>query len=190
MKNLLVNSLIILFSLGLVLSCSNNTNTSNNLDDKNGSNDSTQNETEKSYTEEVIIQPDKIKNGDIVNNLSVENYIFEKGSTFGFTLKGGFEVCGDIMIDEMWDELAIQINEDSNPHNNLMFEYDGFKTKLIQFCYISNASELKKQLSEEELEKLQNKESISVCLSVKDFSIGGKIGGYTESRIDFVEIKK
>lgn len=194
MKNLSVLYLAILFSTLLNLACSNSTNTSSKDEDNNKMRDSTQNDTDKtqeeSFKKEVIIRPDQIKNGNTFNNLTVENYIFEKGSSFGFTLKGGFDVCGEIMIDEMWSELALQINEESNPHNNLMFEYEGYKNKLIQFCYITNANELKKQLTEEEIEKLQNKESISICLSVKDFSIGGKIGGYTESRIDFVKVKK
>lgn len=192
MKNLLINSLGIFLSILLILSCSDNSNTSNNQSGKNEITDSTQNEIEKnevtSFNEEVVIRPNQIKNGNVFNNLTVEDYIFEKDRSFGFTLTGEFNVCGEVMIDEMWGELAIQLTEDSNPHKNIMMEYDGYKTKLMQFCYISNADDFKKQLSSEEIEKLKNKEKIKLCLTVKDFSMGGKMDGYTESRIDFVKI--
>ncbi|MDD3686078.1 MAG: hypothetical protein PHE56_04855 [Bacteroidales bacterium] len=192
MKNLSVLYLAILFSTLLNLACSNSANTSSKDEDNNKMSDSTQNDTditqEESFKKEVIIRPDQIKNGNTFNNLTVENYIFEKDRSFGFTLKGEFKVCGEVMIDDMWGELAIQITEDSNPHKNIMIEYDGYKTKLMQFCYISNADDFKKQLSSEEIEKLKNKEKIKLCLTVKDFSMGGKMDGYTESRIDFVKI--
>ena len=92
------------------------------------------------------------------------------------------------MIDEMWGELSVSFDEDSNPHKNLIVDNDEFKKTLIQFAYFNNPNDVRAKISDENLKMVENGESITVTMKVKDFSVGGKLDGYSESYIEFLDI--
>jgi len=92
------------------------------------------------------------------------------------------------MIDEMWGELSVSFDEDSNPHKNLIVDNDEFKKTLIQFAYFNNPNDVRAKISDENLKMVENGESITVTMKVKDFSVGGKLDGYSESYIAFLDI--
>lgn len=143
--------------------------------------------TNVSKNEQVLVLSE-LMNGDVYNDLTIANYQYVEFETFGFSLLGEFEVSGKLMIDEMWDELSISFDEDNNPHKNLIIDNDGFQKQLIQYCYFTNPEAVKNALSDKDLDELGKGENVYVTMKVKNFFFGGKLDGYADSSVEFVEI--
>lgn len=145
-------------------------------------------ETKKAFHEEVLIKPDQIKNGDIINDLTVANAFYKPHDSFGFDLEGEFVLGGSLMIDEMWSEPALQIDNEQNPHSNIIIDLGGDKKQVLNYCYFRNHKTLLDALSEENRTKIQNGQPIQIRIKVKNFSMGGKLDGYGDSSLEFIKI--
>ncbi|MDD4150304.1 MAG: hypothetical protein PHE33_09765, partial [Bacteroidales bacterium] len=64
------------------------------------------------FNEDYIMNIENVYNGEVVNDLIVTHYKYDPDVEFSFLLNGEFVAKGEIMIDEMWDELAIQFDKD------------------------------------------------------------------------------
>ncbi len=182
----LVLFIVLIFS---VISCNNaKENPDNKQTEKKDENQKEQILEEGNFDEEPILELGKLQNGDIYNDLIIADYQYDPSNSFGFTLKGEFTISGQLMIDEMWGELSISFDEESNPHKNLILDNDGFQKQLVSFCYFNNPDTLLNLLTENQKALLDSGESVFVKMKVKDFWVGGKIDGYAESYIEFVEI--
>ena len=200
------SSIVLIAILGLfIFSCNNTTNEGNSNEEttqnqestnetseieETENNEETNVDTKKAFHEEILINPDQIKNGDIINDLTVANAFYKPHDSFGFDLEGEFVLGGSLMIDEMWSEPALQIDNEQNPHSNIFIDLGGDKKQVFNYCYFSNHKTLLEALSEENRNKIQNGQPIQIKLKVKNFSMGGKLDGYGDSSIEFVEIVK
>lgn len=186
--------LLLVFGLETIfISCNNETKNSNdekqvveNEPQKEKTQEVTQEE-KVSFDEEQILDLASLKDGEQYNDLTVSDYVYVQNDYFGFALKGEFTASGQLMIDEMWGELSFLFDEENNPHKNLILKNDDFTKQLISFCYFMNPDLILNELTDEQKSSLDSGASINVKIKVKDFSVGGKIDGYAESYIEFVE---
>ena len=191
MKKVLNLTMVALLGLFLFACTGNNTTTEDEKQDEttnenipeedNGNEDDVEEATN-------VLEIGKIKNGDDFMGLKVTNYELEEGHSFSFALEGEFVVTGTIVIDEMWGEFGIEIIEEYNPYKDLMIDIDGFKKQLITFCYFANQDEFAAALDSEDLYMLEQGNTITLTVKVKDFAVGGKFEGYGDSNLHFVEI--
>ncbi len=140
------------------------------------------------FNDDYIMNIEKVYNGEVVNDLIVSSYKYEPNIEFSFMLNGEFIADGEIMIDEMWGELAIVFDKINNPHKNIKIEIDDYQKQLIDFSYFRNQEDLLMTLSEEEIQKLETGEQVKLRVKVKDAKVSGKIDGYGDVSVKFVEI--
>ncbi|PLX08144.1 MAG: hypothetical protein C0596_07545 [Marinilabiliales bacterium] len=172
-----------------VISCNNvKENPDNKQSEKKNENLKEQTvEEDANFNEEQILELGKLQIGEEYNDLIVADYEYDPYNSFGFTLKGEFVISGQLMIDEMWGELSVLFDDENNPHKNLILDNDGFQKQLVSFCFFTNLDVLMNLLTEGQRALLDSGESVSVKMKVKNFSIGGKVDGYAECYIEFVE---
>ena len=180
--NLTMVALLVLF----LFACTSNTSTKTE-DEITTETTTDEDNVDPEETTNVLILED-LKNGDVFNELTVKDYEFNEGGYFDFYLDGEFVITGEVMIDEMWGEYAIQIDDNYNPHKNLIIRIADFEKQLMSFCYFKNQEAFEAVLDSEDLNLLIQGNTITLTVKVKDFSISGKYDGYGDSNLFFVEI--
>ncbi len=181
MKKTLNLTMVALLSLFLFACTGNTTNEDEKQDET-----TTDNNNVDQTTDVLILE--EMKNDDVFNGLKVIDFELVEGESFSFGLEGEFVVTGEIMIDEMWGEYAIQIDDNYNPHKDLAISIGDFQKQFISFCYFKNQEAFEAALDSEDLDLLTQGNTITLTVKVKDFSIGGKFDGYGDSSLIFVEV--
>ncbi|MDD4150337.1 MAG: hypothetical protein PHE33_09930, partial [Bacteroidales bacterium] len=75
-----------------------------------------------------------------------------------------------------------------NPHKNIKIEIDDYKKQLIDFSFFRNQEDLMLALTEEEIKILETGEKVKLTVKVRDVKAGGKIDGYGDVSVNFVQI--
>lgn len=188
MKKLINLAMVALFGLFL-FACSNSTGdksedekteeiTTENGGDKENVNDETTN----------VLVVGEFENGDVFNGLKVKDLELANGGYFGFALEGEFVVTGEIIIGEMWEEYAIMIDDEYNPHKDLMIDIGKLEKQLISFCYFVNHEAFVEALDSEDLYSLQEGYTISISVRVEVRSVYGRLDRYGDSELYFIEL--
>ncbi|MDD2386928.1 MAG: hypothetical protein PHP52_09125 [Bacteroidales bacterium] len=146
------------------------------------------------FSETYILKIENIYNGEVVNDLIITSYRYDTidnpdaDAEFNFVLKGEIISDGEIMIDEMGGELAIQFDKNTNPHKNIIIQIEDYQKQVIDFSFIRNPEDLLLALTDDEIQKLEKGKQLKLKLKVKDAKLGGKIDDYGELNVQFVEI--
>lgn len=130
-----------------------------------------------------------IKKDSEIYGLKVVSVDYKKGEYFSIQYSGKFSISGKLMYNDFEDSYDIYIDENQYP--NVKINVEGKEYVLFMSLYVKNFDKMKKNMTSEQIQKLNSGNNIEVSLEAENLTTGeflndggGRIGS---GAVDFVK---
>lgn len=128
----------------------------------------------------------QLKSGDKIGELEVKEINYKQNDSYRMKLSGDFNITGKVESSAMYETLSIKASQNILPAK-ILFEDIKISTDYIEF---RNEDNLKKALSDEQWQQIQDGKSIPLTVRVKDFHSMGKLQSEYMNSVEFVKVIK